>query len=118
LASTKEKHATPLQEQFSSIAVLQIQTLVLNEDWEHTFPVIRSFINVGSPVSDHPLVSITSGSFIFSEHYAMSCVILIVHYGSLLLFSPAPTRPSHRGTCVCLISKEVIRVQTALPGCV
>jgi len=50
LASTKEKHATPLQEQFSSIAVLQIQTLVLNEDWEHTFPVIRSFINVGSPV--------------------------------------------------------------------
>ena len=50
LASTKEKHATPLQEQFSSIAVLQIQTLVLNEDWEHTFPVIHSFINVGSPV--------------------------------------------------------------------
>ena len=50
LASTKEKHATPLQERFSSIAVLQIQTQVLNEDWEHTFPVIRSFINVGSPV--------------------------------------------------------------------
>jgi len=50
LASTKEKHATPLQEQFSSIAVLQIQTRVLNEDWEHTFPVTRSFINVGSPV--------------------------------------------------------------------
>jgi hypothetical protein len=28
----------------------QIQTRVLNEDWEHTFPVTRSFINVGSPV--------------------------------------------------------------------
>jgi lauroyl/myristoyl acyltransferase len=39
-----------LQEQFSSIAVLQIQTRVQNEDWEHTFPVIHSFINVGSPV--------------------------------------------------------------------
>jgi len=46
----REKHATPLQEQFSSIAVLQIQTRVLNKDWEHTFPVTRSFINVGSPV--------------------------------------------------------------------
>jgi len=34
----------------SSIAVLQFQTRVLNEDWELTFPVTRSFINVGSPV--------------------------------------------------------------------
>ena len=50
LASTKEKHATPLQEQFSSIAVLQIQTRVLNKDWEHSFSVTRSFMNDGSPV--------------------------------------------------------------------
>ena len=30
----------------SSIAVLQFQTRVLNEDWELTFPVTRSFIKL------------------------------------------------------------------------
>ena len=35
--------------------MLQIPTRVPNEDWEHTFPVIRSFINVGLPLGDQHL---------------------------------------------------------------
>ena len=43
---------------------------MLNEDWEHTFPVIRSFVNVGLPSGDQhlrPLVSALQSSFIFSS---------------------------------------------------
>ena len=39
------------------------------------------------------------------EHYALSCVILVIHYGSLFFFSSPPTRPGYPRTCVCLISK-------------
>src|SRR5215470_10750016 len=81
LASTKEKHATPLQEQFSSIAVLQIQTRVLNKDWEHTFPVTRSFINVGLPSEVinalPPLVSMLQAR---SSFRALRTVMCYMHY--------------------------------------
>ena len=52
------------------------------------------------------------------QHCALSCVISIIHYGSLFFFPSPPTRPGYPRTCVCLISKGAIRVQKALRGCV
>jgi hypothetical protein len=69
--------------------VLQIPTRVPNEDWEHTFPVIRSFINVGLPIGDQhlrPLVSVLQSSFIFSSiarcHVVYRLFIMAVYYFS------------------------------------
>ena len=60
-----------------------------NEDWEHTFPVIRSFINVGLPIGDQhlrPLVSVLQSSFIFSSiarrHVLYRLFIMAVYYFS------------------------------------
>ena len=56
---------------------------------EHTFPVIRSFINVGLPIGDQhlrPLVSVLQSSFILSSiarcHVLYRLCIMAVYYFS------------------------------------